>query len=816
MNRRFITTLCLALSVALVASPAFAKKGNDRYSSYKPQMDLGTTVSLDRDIDQAGGEFGGRLSTAAPGDTTWLAYFTFDVLGQCDREGWTGVDITAQIADFWHTENFVGMDANYQGNITVIGGTYSLWCGARTTATEPLCGYAALPGYGNGWDQAFCTVSCYADASTADITFDLAWDAEPGYDAVTLEIADCGSDNWVPLMGGTSVWDGQGSGTAVVADVTAAEAPSGLWEARFHFVSDGAWSDEDALWDTDGWGVIDNIFIATADGGSASGEDFESYGLGSTGPWGEWQACTPPGYGDFAGVFHGATDDLVNLDPCRENLTCQWGFFNGSTANYGCGGFPDQPAIPYLNAAGLYLNNEIWSPFVPLAGSGVSFELAFDVYRDLLLDPLVFYMWHISSNVASCATYWTDRAFVYYGPNQDWFRSVNPIGDLIEPGATDIRVALGCIDMCPFWCGAVGSGLCHANAPLFDNVQLYRIETAGPQWSVRDIDLFQDTFATDGTTTGSARIDAAIDILPSANLNFRPADSTTVRCSDPENGLDTDTFTGFGPAVYCYIAVWGPHGGNLVGSGDHYEAPEQAGGFGDRYPYVDSDLDGGVRWYCFRMDTSFTDGTDRTGAQPDAFAIDFNDNYFVPGDTICFYFYARGASGIESYYSPLTGITVDEAEARAQPGEITILPAGGWKAGGDILYVDGMNARGAQPYFDTSFQLMGMGILDEIDRYDIRGPSSGVANRPGARVQDVFNQILPCYRKIIWNTGNLDNGLIGDETVTGRDGNGREVERRTLAVDISRQPRSTGWHLLQRRQHRRRVGQSDELSNSAT
>jgi hypothetical protein len=75
-----------------------------------------------------------------------------------------------------------------------------------------------------------------------------------------------------------------------------------------------------------------------------------------------------------------------------------------------------------------------------------------------------------------------------------------------------------------------------------------------------------------------------------------------------------------------------------------------------------------------------------------------------------------------------------------------------------------MNFRGAQPYFDTAFQQLA--ILGDIDRYDLRGPSSGVGNRPGSRVKDVDQQLVglldPVYKKIIWSTGDLTSGLIGD------------------------------------------------------
>jgi hypothetical protein len=202
-----------------------------------------------------------------------------------------------------------------------------------------------------------------------------------------------------------------------------------------------------------------------------------------------------------------------------------------------------------------------------------------------------------------------------------------------------------------------------------------------------------------------------------------------------------------------YVAVWpqgqpGKDGTNL--SQDNF-----------RYPVVDSLVHDGVTWYCIRFDTSFTDGPNRTGEQPDRFAVDLNDNLFTPCDTVCFVFCAINTNGDATYWTPFTGTIDDQWEALNNPAEFTILPAGGFKAGGDILYVDGMNARGAQPFFDTAFDALGLSGL--VDRYDVRGPSSAVSNRPGARVVDVFQQLLGVYRKIIWNTGDLTI-TIGDGT----------------------------------------------------
>jgi hypothetical protein len=451
---------------------------------------------------------------------------------------------------------------------------------------------------------------------------------------------------------------------------------------------------------------------------------------------------------------------LVQLDACVSNQTCLWGYFDATAlapANYACGGFAAQGTVPYVNGRGQYLTNEVYSPTVPLIGSGSTICFTFDAYRDLPLDALIFYVWHVRSIVAGCATTWRDRNFVYYGGGFDWINIIQNIGDLIEPGASDIQFALGAWDMCGFWCGLFGSGECHTDAPLHDNVHVYRVESKGPQFAVRDIDLFNDNFSTDGTTTGVARADMALDILPGTNLNIIPGDSSVITVNDPEAGLGTDPITGTGPSVYCYVAVY-PQ--NQAGKGGNALTQDPF-----RYPVVDSIIHDGVKWYCLRMDTSFTDGIARTGAQPDIYCIDLNDNLFEPCDVVEFYFCAVSDTPFcdANYFSIPAGTSSDCWFVMNNPDEFTILPGEGWKNGGDVLYVDGMNFRGAQPFFDTAFDFLG--ILDQVDRFDVRGPSSGVSNRIGSRVVNVFNQLLLCYKKIIWNTGDLSITL-GDGSGT--------------------------------------------------
>jgi hypothetical protein len=76
--------------------------------------------------------------------------------------------------------------------------------------------------------------------------------------------------------------------------------------------------------------------------------------------------------------------------------------------------------------------------------------------------------------------------------------------------------------------------------------------------------------------------------------------------------------------------------------------------------------------------------------------------------------------------------------------------------------VDNFSGRGAQPYFDSIFEMMGCD--DQIDRFDKRGPSSLEGNSIGYHVRSVANQLHPNYRMIIWNSGDLSVGTVGDGT----------------------------------------------------
>jgi hypothetical protein len=288
---------------------------------------------------------------------------------------------------------------------------------------------------------------------------------------------------------------------------------------------------------------------------------------------------------------------------------------------------------------------------------------------------------------------------------------------------------------------------------MFDDCSFYRIAAEGPSYNVKVIDLFQDNFSEDGTITGTARADMANDILPGDNPRILPGDSVVITCAEPEVGVGFDTpgDTSSRAAVYCYVRVDGFHDG--VTDGNLLDDP--------RYIYKGVVSAAGYTWAKIQMDSCYTSAP---SVVADQYCIDLNDNYFVPGDTVWYFFGAASNTNAWTWWSyripgPNTVYTIDEAAY--YPDEFTILPAGGWERGGDILYVDAMDDRDGQIWHDTAFDYLG--ILDMVDRYDICGPSSGVSNHLGGRVKDVFQQIIPIYKKIIWNAGNLDTNF-GDGT----------------------------------------------------
>ena len=446
-------------------TPSLAQTGSERRVPDLPQA---TSVTPGYRLlpPQADVVTGGPWAAAAA-DTTILGEWTFDDgMGGPDPQGWTTLDFTAQIDTFFHVDDFAGLGGGNLGGLVPLSGSRSLWCGTRLSEDPQIC-FATPPGYGNDWDQSFESV---AFSVTGDVTVDflIRYDSEEGYDDTRVEYLSK-SGRWNSLAQYDGRADSLGSVTVPV------DSLSGTVRLRFRFGSDGAFSDRDGLYDSDGAVIIDSLTVRDA-GGVVDFQDFESEAVGALVTTdGDWMANVRPAYGDYAGLFDGST--VLQEDTLVANNTYFWGFFNGSTVTYACGGHPEQLAVPHrkpFESDYLYIHNGIVSPVLELpALSDTSLiVLEFDVYRDLPLDNLVFYEWRVRSWNDQCATRWRGINMMYYKDYKDWYHAMFPIEDYVQAGADSIQVALIARDMCGYWCGVEGSGMCHSHAPLVDNVRV--------------------------------------------------------------------------------------------------------------------------------------------------------------------------------------------------------------------------------------------------------------------------------------------------------------------------------------------------------
>jgi hypothetical protein len=780
MKKTFVTCLIAAFAVVTLSGVAFAKKV--AREPVNVEVTPRTNVPLPADLEKVAG----LQASAAAADTFVLHFQNFD---DGTLSPYVAQDFTAQLGTFFHVANATELNGGVFTHLIPLSGTKSMWCGVAPTSTVPFCGYAALPGYGNDWYQTLTSAPLGGDSVV--VSYKIWWDSEPGYDHTIVEWTHNGGATWTSfpvtdtVSSGPGIYDGRGVAPFIAETFgDRLTGGTGSVQVRFRFTSDGAWSGEDGLWPTDGGVIVDDINLVTRSGNTLIANNTETFEGGTVGATsaGIWTGGTGPTYGDYAALYPGVS--LLQEDPCLFVPLFVVAFFDDpSTTNYAChipDPRPDIGAMPYGNAEGVYMDNEIVSPVFANTGYGVEFRLTFLTYRDLPLDNLQFYYWRIRSwtgstftggnwNGDGCPKQWRNDNFVYYGGQKDWLRTTFSIGPRVTATAQGYQLAVGAVDMCGVWCGTVGSGDCHSHAPLLDEILVQRVGVSTPQYNVRHLDgMFEDTFPGDGSITGKARADEGQDILPATSLNnIIPGDSTSVVIT-PIN--KTGTF----PNGQIYVRVQNARhaavSGAALGSSAKRESPMPDVG-SDRYPFQGTTVQAGKTWSIFRMDQAFTA---LGGAVLDRYCVDLNDNLFVAGDTI-WYFYGADAdatpnNGNEGYYTrTLNGagggvVYTSIGPAAASPMEFTILPAGGYAAGGHILYVDDQDDRGGpgQLFFDSAFKMLG--LAQKVDRFDVLAPSSVVDNSLESRVADRANQIYSRYNTILWDSGDLSSGLLGDGT----------------------------------------------------
>jgi len=425
---------------------------------------------------QQGSESDPAASAEAAESSVLLAYYDFEGPAGADAQGWTSVDRTAQTGIYWHVDTF---------RVPTGGGSHAMWCGAQPDATAPLCAYACLPGYGNRWSQILEMPAPMAVEGDATLSFSANWDTETDYDYVYVEYLDKDS-NWNQVAS----LDGLAADTSLSCVAPAANL-NGTVRFRLRFESDGTYSDEDCEIDTNGAIQVDDLTVADTTGVLHT-EDFEGEAVGAqVTDDGVWAATAVAGKGDYAGLFD-ASDLYL---PTSANDTHVWGFtrnspftcYNSYNCYVACG--PDTLHVVPGRSWGygeIGLADEIWSPPIdwttgidnnPVDPAATQTLLQFKVYRNLTLEGAVFYIWRVRSSATdvTCASWPNNPVPAYFGYQGDWYTFSVDITPYIDPGATEIQVALGAYDLSNQVCfGIPECGDCLTQSPLFDDVRVIR------------------------------------------------------------------------------------------------------------------------------------------------------------------------------------------------------------------------------------------------------------------------------------------------------------------------------------------------------
>ncbi len=729
-------------SAALILWPAPAHSQEVRGRSVRAMAASGEQHALRENADPA-------LAAAAAVDTYTIVYYSF---GTLNWQGWTRVDNMAQVDTFWHVEDYLEPElADLPGPLE---GTKSVWCGAPPGPASYICSWRSAPGYGNGWNQYYgCKgFNIYGQVS---ISYRIRTDLEPGHDFVRVYYWKSYREDWIEIASYTGE-----------TDITANHTVNSTLgtKFRFRFTSDWSGSDEDGLFDSNGAAHIDSITIKNW-GEVVSYEDFESGtdGWMQCGDWGDYWSSMDGLYG--YGRYSRLQGNLQDLDPCNDNLTTQIAFFDVSSGSYHCISAPGYAGLcttPYCHSWSASRQNEmVVSPVIDLTkystaknnSQDASFtdgelatlgpaHLSFTVYKDLPPENLVFYMWRVRGVDASgCARLWS--AFLGAsepGERPGYERLTFNVGAL-----TDFRdsaqVALGVVDMCDAWYGGTPCTE-HTPAPWFDNVEIKRFYSPGPQWSYWAGNLFQDNFPEQEFNIESfVRADAAVDINPPGNPAIRPGDSIAVECRGPHGdalGLDPAG----GAAVYMHVKC------SYIGATPL--KPVLAGpALQGTYGAYRSD-DG--TWTVIQGDSARTSA----GVSSGSYMFDLNDSLFTRGYTIEYYFTARDAGGLESALPRY-------ARTQKPYFEWTALPA----LKGRVLFVDdSYDATGgpitspAEYYWN--YALAGLPYNEPADRYHVNCAPGALSNGPGSRAK--WYPLTSSYDVIVWECGDLAYCTLSDGT----------------------------------------------------
>jgi len=793
--------LLLALwPLPLAAPPAHARPILPRIMSLGPagtdlRAPAGVLSAANQDTVRFGGTFWNADSSRwqAIEDSVWtfdsgvgsnfnhddpFVYSYKDPSLHAYMEGWVGFDVSYT----WVNPYFRRMastdpgwgPAICVGSAAGLGGTYSFWAGVLPDEAANLC-YAGGQGYGNGWNVAVEHRFWYPGAGSVTLEYDYAVEVEPGFDYAYAEV-DTGDGEARAL----TQYTGAVSGHESLTLLPGMDLPSGADTIRvlFRAYSDGAYSDEDGGFNsTCGAFAVDDIGLT---GGIAAGP----FGF-ETGDEG-WALMPPaPGVGgDWSNLA-----DLSDLPPALTACPCALRdsvlLFDDITSG-GHGAFQDNLAA---------------SPWIDLRAAGQNGApgkiVEYDMYADLPLLNYVFVQVNVQWYPQVCpvngklrVSPFTSHGYFYYPFSTSGCnigsKYVDYFSDIVDPGAEQMRIALGVISYCRFFGNCTGVS---NTTPWFDNVTLTTFGSSdAPFLSASGVDLPQDSFPANGTLSLDApgRVDCN-NIKGDSQPEVGTALGDTLIVAGGSQGSGAN----LGVEVRVQFAVdFGP--GAPAGTAA-WLAKHQV-----------ENVWRGQQWYSARMDTAEQHGSLSTGNWMSAYheddpnfvdlgagdrSVDPNDPYpdgslgrlandifpegpsglFTMGTRVNLFYKARY---LDANGTPTTGDWfVFPDTSKAPPLEMEVLPSSAaadstWNC---VLYVDHFNRGSQGPIEDALAAILpgGSGNFENTawDRWDVNAESSQQASfgRPygteyGASLQQTF-----AYRTIIWNSGNLSAFNLTEE-----------------------------------------------------
>nr|MEE4267990.1 T9SS type A sorting domain-containing protein [Candidatus Krumholzibacteria bacterium] len=766
--KRFTMFACLAL-VLVFSLNAFASERTKPSELLQPTMGNSTLTGGVIDNAKASRDTAiiigpGPMVPAIPeGEDGIGVVYTYvngtfeDANGVASWNAWTHYDVTQPTVNHWQVSTFRADELGDPGNKAAWCGDIFAPCAGETDPNE---------GYGNSWNDIIEWTATVNPALSATVNIGAIanFDSEPGYDGTSIYYYDALGRQLLYYRDGLTETPVTINENFTLQPEDYQGANGDQIKIQIAFQADGAWSDDDCLYPTQGAVQIDNVVVTYNQGGSdiVDTTDFEDDTLGN------WYTVFPSGVGDFAQLWEGLEDD----DDCATNYGPQVAFIDDGVIVPGvgpsvctsyCYGPEGYIVNPVGGAAGPdeLLQVALQSPVIAWpdpAHNGMTYDHT--VYEHEPWDDVSTGMmrtWAIRSTSSADpadieSASWADRNFVYYGGPR-YLRTREVVGDLLEPGTTFVQIQVEAYEAGIFF---GHSGTDGTPAPYFDNFRVKTYPTFGPSFSARELDLAQDNFPTIGeldlTNLGNndIRFDSSNQITPSENIPNTPGDSLVVDIKATRAGA---VFVGMpeivvamkaNPLFDAYRVL--PAGftqvdGIIMGSLEGEQAINSAGNpVADKYAFDLPDEDflypGDILHYCIRatddvggdVQSATLPARDIGAEYPDGFldfsgALSYNSSFTV-----------RGLPSL--YDNPLN------------PGEL-ITPK--------TLFWNDFANRGGEDEWHSA--LANLGILSGVDydTYYTNGPSSGVGNGLGGRATLLT---MNNYDNLLYSAGNLGSYTI--------------------------------------------------------